>query len=506
MIRLSWLQPTDDLDEAQRDRGLRLLTLDGMSTQVMGALTGGALLVAFALMLGASLTVIGLIAAVAPLSQLLQIPAIWIVEKLRRRKALVVVTLVASRTAWFAVAAIPWLVPQEHRVTALLVSLALTFGFASISNSAFNSWKRDLVPDANMGIFLARRLSLATAAGAVVTLGAGFSIDWGGRHLGDPMAIYSILFLLGGFFGLLGVGFLSRIPEPRMDLPDGRGILATLAEPLRDENFRQLLWFLASWNFAVNMAAPFFTVYMLSRLGLPVGWVLALSVISQIANVSFYPIWGRLADRFSNRSVLGLAGTLFIICIAMWPFTTMPERYVLTVPLLLAIHVLAGISTAGVNLCAGGIALKMAPRGKATAFLATNALISGAAATLAPAIGGILADLLANEHLTMEMRWTTSESLRMMLTAIDFEGLDFLFVVAVLLGIYALHRLIAVQEKGQVDESLAVNEVYLEVRRAIRHVGNVAGLRRMTTFPFALLRPWKRGDDQGNGDDAPTVG
>ena len=92
----------------------------------------------------------------------------------------------------------------------------------------------------------------------------------------------------------------------------------------------------------------------------------------------------------------------------------------------------------------------------------------------------------------------------MMLTAVDFEGLDFLFVVAVLFGIYALHRLIAVPERGQVDEALAVNEVYLEVRKAIRHVGNVAGLRRMTTFPFALLRPWKKGGDQGNGDDGPT--
>jgi MFS family permease len=501
MIRLSWLQPTDSFDEEQRGRGLRLLLLDGVSTQVMGALTGGALLVAFALMLGASNTVIGLIAAVGPLSQLLQIPAIWIVEKLRRRKALVVTTLVASRTAWFAVAAIPWLVPQQHRVTALLLSLAMTYGFASISSSAFNSWKRDLVPDENMGIFLAKRLSLATAAGAAVTLAAGFSVDWGGRNLGDPMLIYTLLFLAGGFFGLLGVGFLSRIPEPRMDVAEGRGILVTLAEPLRDENFRQLLWFLASWNFAVNMAAPFFTVYMLSRLGLPVGWVLALSVVSQLANVSFYPIWGRLADRFSNRSVLGLSGTLFIVCIAMWPFTTLPGRYVLTLPLLLAIHILAGISTAGVNLCAGGIALRLAPRGKATAFLATNALISGAAATLAPALGGVLADLLVNERLTMEMRWTSSESLRMMLTAIDFEGLDFLFVAAVFLGLYALHRLIAVQERGQVDESLAVNEVYLEVRKAIRHVGNVAGLRRMTTFPFALIRPLRKRENHGDGGD-----
>lgn len=495
MPRLSWLQPTDSFDEQQRERGLRLLLFDGVSTQVMGALTGGALLVAFALMLGASNTVIGFIAAVGPLSQLLQIPAIWIVEKLRRRKALVVVTLVLSRSFWVVVAGIPWFVPQQHRVGALLASLAMYFAFTSISSSAFNSWKRDLVPDETMGIFLAKRLAIATAAGAAVTLAAGFSIDWGSKNLGDPMLIYSLLFLVGGFFGLFGAGVLSRIPEPRMALADGRGILATLAEPLRDDNFRNLLWFLGSWNFAVNMAAPFFTVYMLVRLDLPVGWVLALSVLSQLANVSFYPIWGRLADRFSNRSVLGLSGTLFILCIAAWPFTTLPGRYVLTVPLLIAIHVLAGISTAGVNLCAAGITLRLAPRGKATAFLAANALISGAAATLAPALGGILADALANQRLTMEMRWTSFESLRMMFTAIDLEGLDFLFVAAAFLGLYALHRLIAVQERGEVDETLAVNEVYREMRKAVRHVGNVAGLRRLTEFPYVLLRTLRGRDD-----------
>jgi MFS family permease len=137
----------------------------------------------------------------------------------------------------------------------------------------------------------------------------------------------------------------------------------------------------------------------------------------------------------------------------------------------------------------------LAPRGKATAFLAANALISGAAATLAPALGGILADALANQRLTMEMRWTSFESLRMMFTAIDLEGLDFLFVAAAFLGLYALHRLIAVQERGEVDETLAVNEVYREMRKAVRHVGNVAGLRRLTEFPYVLLRNLRGRDD-----------
>ena len=137
---LSWLQPTDNLGDAERERGLRYLLLDGVSTQVMGSMTGGALLVAFALLLGASNTVIGLIAAVGPFSQLLQIPAVIVVERLRRRKVLVMSALFVARIFWVVVAVIPWLVDEEHRVEALLLSLAMYFSFASISSAAYNSW------------------------------------------------------------------------------------------------------------------------------------------------------------------------------------------------------------------------------------------------------------------------------------------------------------------------------------------------------------------------------
>jgi MFS family permease len=495
---LSWLQPTDSLDDSEREQGLRYLLLDGVSTQVMGSLTGGALLVAFALLLGASNTVIGLIAAVGPFTQLLQIPAVILVERFGRRKVLVVLALLIARSFWVGIAIIPWLVPGTYRVEALLLSLVMYFSFAAISSSAFNSWKRDLVPDATMGRFLARRLALATAAGAAVTLAAGVGVDWGATYLGDPLPVYSLLFLIGGLFGLLGVGFLGRIPEPRMDMARDRSLIKALIEPIRERNFRQLLIFLSSWNFAINLAAPFFSVYMLTRLALPVAWVLGLSVLSQIANVSFFLIWGRLADRFGNRAVLGLSGTLFIICIAIWPFTTLPGPYRLTMPLLILIHVVAGVSTAGVNLCAGGITLKLAPRGKATAFLATNALTSGIAATLAPIFGGVLADAVTTERLSLQLRWETSGTIRWLLTALDLEGFDFLFVVAVLLGLYALHRLLAVQEQGQVDEDLELIEVYREVRKAVRHVGNVAGLRRLTHFPYALVESFDT--DPGSSD------
>lgn len=487
---MHWIKPRDSIGDADVNLGLRMLFYDGICSQVMGVFTGGAFLVAFALLLGASNTVIGLIAAAGPLSQILQIPAVFLVDKTRLRKVLVIVSSTLSRIFWIVLALLPWLVPGEQRVFVLLCCLFAYFALGTISGCAWNSWIRDLVPEKIMGTYFSKRLAAATAVGALLTVAAGVGIDLGKDAVADPLNVYSILFFLGAAAGLLGVYFLGRVPEPRMTAPPAKGIIALLSEPFRDANFRELLKFLASWNFAINLAAPFFVVYMLMRLDISMAWILALSVLSQITNVVMFPVWGRLADRFSNKTVLGVAGPLFIVSIAIWPFTTMPERYLLTFPLLVAIHVLAGMSTAGVNLCSANIALKISPKGKATAFLATSSLVNGLSATIAPILAGLSADWFAGQELSLSGKWTTlaAERSHVELPVFNLRGLDFLFVLAVLAGLYAMHRLIAVREEGEVEEFDAFKQIVLETRKSVRHISNVAGLRKMTDFPYSRVR------------------
>jgi MFS family permease len=481
------LRPQEEVSEQQLRRGLRMLLFDGVFSQTMGVFTSGAFLVAFALLLGASNTIIGLLAAIGPLTQVLQIPTIFLVERAGLRKLLVVSSSFLSRLAWPVVAVLPWLVAAGERITVLLICLFAYFALGTVSSCAFNSWMRDLVPKDELGSYFGKRLAVMTTVGAILTVGAGFWIQWAAKNLASEFTGYSVLFLLGALFGIIGVYFLSRIPEPRMRVDDASGVFSVLAQPFRVVNFRHLLAFLGSWNFAINLAAPFFVVYMITRLQLSMALVLALSVLSQIVNVVFLRLWGRLADQFSNKSVLGVSGPLFVLSILLWPFLTLPEKHTLTLPLLVVIHVLAGMSTAGVTLCSGNIALKLAPRGQATSFLAVNALVNGVAATLAPILAGIAADAFAEEEMTVSLRWLSVGVTRFDTPAIALSGLDFVFVAAVLLGLYALHRLLAVREEGEVEERVVTTELYAEVRKAFRHVSNVAGLRHLTYFPYERL-------------------
>ncbi|HOZ47337.1 MAG TPA: MFS transporter [Candidatus Hydrogenedentes bacterium] len=473
---------------------MRVLFLEGVFVQTMYALTTGAFLVGFALLWGASNKVIGILSAIGPLSQTLQVPAVYLVEKTRHRKALLVSTSAVSRIVWMVVAVIPFFAPRSLIIPCLLAALAVHWGLGAIGGCAFNSWLRDLIPETSTATFFARRFALAIGAGALFSLAGGYGVDVWREWFGSGGGAYSVLFALAALFGVASSVLLAHTPEPQMPPGEGMTFAGIIREPLRNRNYRHLLVFLGWWSFAINLAAPFFAVYLLERLGLSMAWVLALTVLSQLVNVSCFNFWARLADRFSNKSVLTVCGPMFIMTLLLWPLTTLPDPYVMTIPILLLIHVLAGISTAGITLCSWNLALKSAPYGKGASYLAVNALISGLAASISPIIGGFAADWFASEELTLTLRLVSSvgRHREYLVPTIDFQGLDFVFLIAFVLGLYSLHRLLSVREKGDVDETIVRQAVLVEMGRAIRQVSTVAGVREVLVFPSSLIRQLRR--------------
>jgi len=489
-----WFKTDETLSESQVRSALSNVIKDGVASQAMGILTGGAFLVAFAVKLGASNLVIGLLAAIGPLAQLLQLPSIFIVEKIRNRRMITVVMAALSRICWLVVALSPFIFPAKIAITILLVLLAVVSAFGAISGCSWNSWMRDLIPENIMGSFFSKRMRIATGVGIVLSVVAALYLDfWKKQFASQELAGYSILFFFGFAVGILGVYFLARTPEIRMPpVQEGIKIFKLLSLPFKDENFRRLIAFLCSWNFAVNLASPFFMVYMLKRLGLSMSFIIGLSIVSQVMNFLFLKIWGRYTDRFSNKSVLAISGPLFIISILAWTFTTMPEKYFLTIPLLIIIHVVMGLSSAGVSLASGNISLKLAPKGQATAYLAANTIFNSIAAGIAPILGGRFADFFAGRELAWNLNYKSPTG-EFSLATLNLQQWDFFFALAFLIGLYAIHRLAMVKEAGEVEEKIVAQELLNEVRTQVRILSSVEGLRQMISFPIAIVRHITKG-------------
>ena len=107
---------------------------------------------------------------------------------------------------------------------------------------------------------------------------------------------------------------------------------------------------------------------------------------------------------------------------------------------------------------------------------------------MAPLLGGALGTWLESRELRVTLSWFHGDTLGWAVPTLSLRGLDFLFVIAFVVGLYAMHRLLAVQEEGEVEEGVFLEQFRVELRKAVRNVANVAGLRDLFYFPFARLR------------------
>jgi hypothetical protein len=466
-----------DIDEAVLDiaRHKAIIMKDTLFTQSVLTLTTGVFITGFALKLHASPSVIGFLVALPALAQLLQLPSITLVTRCASLKRLLIQSTLISRLLLLPLAAIPFIPSSSWAIAALVLFYSLYAALAAVATCSWNTWVQNTISPGELGGFFSRKL----AFGSLITLGltffGGIFIDSGADFCSKiQVPVYSLLFLFAGLWGLYGVLPMQRIRESSLPatssasafnpssptmlklLGDAAGMPATavtsrpqlpsrqvstwrkLFTPFQEKNYRNLIKFLSIYDFSINLVLPFLTVYMLNSLHYSMGLVSTITIISQIANFLCLPTWGRIADRFSNKSLLMICGPIQLSCIFAWGCFILPGTSAITLPAIIAIHLLLGIGTAGVALANGNIAMKLAPSYKGSPHMACTTMMASLASGVAPLLAG-----WGCQHL---------EKSSIALPFLQDSYWYLLFGVACILGIIALVQLGKVEEEGSISK------------------------------------------------------
>jgi MFS family permease len=484
------LRPDPVITPDDLARGKRALVKDAAWASLVGALYGGVILVGFALELGATPFIIGLLAAIPFLAQVAQLPAIALVERLRQRRKIAVVAVSISRLTILALAVIPYIGDPPKQLAALILAqLAITL-FGSVGGCSLNSWLHQLLANEPLGELFSRRLFWSTVLASLGALVAGQIVQhW---PYAERVQAYSVAFACAGAAGFVSTHYLARVPEPAM-LRAGAPVpvLALIRSPFRDANFRRVIVFMASWNVASNIAAPFITVYLLRQMGYPLGTVTTLWITSQLANALTMYLWGRLSDRLSNKAILAVALPAYFGCLIALPFTGVPATHVLTLPLIYVIHLVMGAAAGGIGLATGNLGLKLAPQGQGTAYLANVSLVGSLAGGLAALLGGTLAGWFSSRELALDLHWSSpggSDAL----TVLQFQHWEFLFALSFALGVYVLHALSRISEGREISERVVIQQFAAEAARTLDQLSPIEGLRAAILFPFGRLSERRR--------------
>jgi len=203
----------------------------------------------------------------------------------------------------------------------------------------------------------------------------------------NAISEYQIAFGIAVGFGLLSTFCFSRIAEPSipLEIEQTPGLtISSLLEPLKtDRPFLTYKSFSMIWNFSVQIAGPFFTIYIIQGLKGSATDVGLFTIAGTLAGLPALRFFGRLSDRWGPRRVMVTTGLLIPLIPWVWVLARVPLHGIL-------INAPAGLIWAGFNLAAFNYLLSLAPtqmRARYTALLQVAITIATAAGA---AFGGLI--------------------------------------------------------------------------------------------------------------------
>jgi MFS family permease len=395
--RWNWTAPLRPLDRSlarQADeplpfsqvRSQRFFWLDGLFASISDHFYLG-FIPLYALAMGATSAQVGWLTSVANLSGAVSLfPGARLIEKTGRRKPIVVISGgVLARLTLLALAFIPLLVDSAEMAIFLVVLFEGARAFAaSLANPAWTELAADLVPPGQRSRYFGSRNIAMGVAALVIAPMAGRLIQLVNQELDAPLPGYQLVFFLAFLFGTLSTLSYQRIVEPpatRAVVEHHRGDLrrALKASPL-------FLGFVASaviWNLALQVAGPFFSIYLVQELGAGAAMVGLLAAVSSFTSLLGQRFFARLQDRRGALWVQLATGLVIPLAPLAWAFITAPWHVIF-------INTATGFLWAGYNLASFNQLLELTPdeqRARAVALYQTAVFSS---AVLGPLVGGYL--------------------------------------------------------------------------------------------------------------------
>ena len=436
---------TEEQREGAKADLLRFTALNALSFEVLA----GQILILFARQVGASLSDIGLLAALLPFASIIQLGVAPLVNRFGPRAL-----MLAGWSARTAVAGALFLVPVAARqggsTAATQVLLWVMAAFYLCRALGMSSWLpiiQEIVRPEDRGIYLSRQ-------------------EWVRQVSIVLIAVVCFLYLLGAsgttrFMHVIGVGvvaaawslwYLWRVPDVgSMAEPLDREYFRRALAPLGDRVFRRYLGFSVSLRMILSAYTPFLVVFLREGLHLSPSGVIAINTVGSLGAIATLPWWGMWTDRVGAKpalgvSIVGMAGSLLL-----WTLARPGEEWVwMGIP---ALSLMLGIFTGGMTVSMSKFELGFIPsRGRAhyVALNVTAAGLGSAVATLAA--GRLLQALEGHRYHLAGLTW-------------DRYGVFFTLMAALLVLPFLVRRFLPEERARSLRALLS-----LEVRRRSRRM------------------------------------
>jgi predicted MFS family arabinose efflux permease len=223
------------------------------------------------------------------------------------------------------------------------------------------------------------------ALGMITVLIAGALIT----RIGSPLG-YQISMGLAFAIGMIATYSYSHIrdphPQPAEKEPSTEGkasISSTFQDIARHPGFLTFTLVAALWNFSLNIAGPFFNVFMVQVLTITPDLIAINSVVSAITSMLAQLVIGRWADRIGARRIQLISGLLIPIMPFCWLLVHNSWQ-------IIPINLFSGALWGVYGLASFNLMLELIPVTQRARYSAIYQLVIMISLALGAAVGGVM--------------------------------------------------------------------------------------------------------------------
>ena len=360
-------------------------------------------MVLYAKSLGASATILGIIAGMMPLLVVFQIPAAQHVSRVGFKKF--VYAGWGTRVMFiFGMASVPVTGFFLNESSRLGLLLTLLFGFnlsRGISSAGWLPWITSLVPPGIRGKYLSREAAWVNLSSFISFLLSALCLNR------EPHAWqFSLLFLFSGLMGASSLIFLKRIPDVESDeLTSNSKMPVPWGELLRFPAFRKLLVMLVAWSMAYGGLATFTVVFLKTEIGFSEGSILLLNSVFYLGGLCSLWLLGSRLDAFGSKPVLKVSFGAWIMILFGWSLLA-GKCFPPVIGLILLLQFTMGLGAALVTMSNTRLAMAIVPKMGRNHFFAIYSVVGNVTLGLAPMVWGLLLDAVgARQVIGAGMEW-----------------------------------------------------------------------------------------------------
>ncbi len=364
----------------KKSKSLDYAVKDGISHSAMMGM-GESYFSPFAIELGASDMQIGFLTSIPKLlGSLSQLFSTRMTEKLKSRKKMVLIFALIQSLIWIPIGLLGF--SNFHVVWSLILFATVYWVSGSIIVPAWTSWMGDLVPKKTRGKFFGKRRMYTGLSYFVSLTLAGLILYI--SNLYSPFLGFTIIFTIAFISKFISWIYLKKMEEPAFHVyEESKFTLFDFIRRMPRTNFGKFVIFLSLMTLSVNIASPYFSLYMLKHIGFDYLDYTIVSSTSNIVSFIFIGIWGKYSDFFGNKRVMSLTGSLIFLIPILWSLST-------SVIYLVFVQMISGFLWSGFNIATFNFIFDTVSPPKRVRAVSYYNVLNGIAIFVGASLGGWL--------------------------------------------------------------------------------------------------------------------